>query len=346
MNTASMLSLAIVAFVGCTKATPSPPGAQVAPPAGATVTLPSGAPGIGFDDLRFSAGLGKVLVPAGRSGRLDLVDAASGAVTAVEGFSAEASYGGGHDFGATSADFGGGLIYVTDRTTKRIHVVDPASKSIVGSAALSAGPDYVRYVATTAEVWVTEPDAEQIEVFTLAGGGRTPVRAAAIATKGGPESLVTDLTRRRAYTHLWDGATVALDVAARGIVATWPNGCKGSRGIELDEARGFLLVGCAEGKAVVLDVNGGKQLGTLERGSGVDVIAYNPALGHLYLPGAKSGTMATLGVSATGALTLLGEVTTASGAHCVAADDKGDVLVCDPAHGQLLKYVDTHPASR
>src|SRR5262245_10391126 len=82
--------------------------------AGATVvTMPDGRPGIGFDDLRFVAGLG-VLVPGGRSGRLDVVDPATLAVSSVDGFARERSWGGGHDQGATSADAGAGWLFVTD----------------------------------------------------------------------------------------------------------------------------------------------------------------------------------------------------------------------------------------
>src|SRR6185295_3421600 len=104
---------------------------------------------------------------------------------------------------------------------------------------LAASPDYVRWVAPTGEVWVTEPDAEQIEVFTAPPDGTSaPKQAALVKVKGGPESLVIDPTRGRAYTHLWKSATVAVDLRSRAIVATWPNSCEGSRGIALDERRG------------------------------------------------------------------------------------------------------------
>ena len=45
-----------------------------------SIELPGGKPGIGFDDLQYSARLGRVLVPAGRSGTLDLIDPATGKV--------------------------------------------------------------------------------------------------------------------------------------------------------------------------------------------------------------------------------------------------------------------------
>jgi hypothetical protein len=61
------------------------------------------------------------------------------------------------------------------------------------------------------------------------------------------------------------------------------------------------------------------------------------------LPGGKSESMALLGVSKAGALSLLSTVKTARGAHCVAADDHHQAWVCDPDHDQLLLVDDTHP---
>jgi DNA-binding beta-propeller fold protein YncE len=310
------------------------------PPAGVgVVALPDGRPGIGFDDLRFSQTYG-VLAPGGRSGNLDLVDGATHAVTTVGGFSMEPLHFAGHDQGATSVDEGAGFLFVTDRTTRELHVVDPGKKQIVGTAAVATSPDYVRYVPQTNEVWVTEPDAEQIEIFALVGS--QPTRAAVISIIGGPESLVVDKTRDRAYTHLWSGGSVSVDLRARMVVGVWPNGCTSSRGISLDEARGFLFAGCDEGRAAVLDVkSGGAILGTLDvPARGVDVIDYSTLLGHLYLPGQSNALMAIVSVDASGHLSLLGTQPTIAGAHCVAADDRGNAWVCDPDNGQLLVVVD------
>jgi hypothetical protein len=163
---------------------------------------------------------------------------------------------------------------------------------------------------------------------------------------GGPESLVVDPARGRAYTHLWKSTTLAIDLKTRAIAARWPNGCAGSRGIALDAEHGFLFVGCAEGKAVVLDLSkNGAVVDSLSAGAGVDIIAFNPALRHLYLPGGKSESMAILGVSKTGKLSLLSTVPTARGSHCVAADDHRQAWVCDPDHGRLLLVMDQHPRS-
>jgi hypothetical protein len=346
MRTASLLHVVVPLLGACTTQAVKPsPGA----PRGVPIVLPDGPGGIGFDDLGFAPGLHRVLAPAGRTGNLDLVDPSTHDVTAIPGFSKSEAGQGGHGNGTTSADSGGGLLFAIDRDARQLDVVDPAGRKIIASAPLAAQPDYVRFVALTHEVWVTEPGARQIEVFSLpAQGTPTPASSATIAFPDGPESLVIDATRKRAYTHEWGSKSHAVDLATHAIVATWSNTCGSSRGVALDEARGFLFVGCDEGKAVVLDVeHDGHVLGTLSPGvSGVDIIAYNPTLAHLYLPGESTGTMAILAVAPSGALTSLGIVATVDGAHCVAADDQANAWVCDPGHGQLLLYRDGYPASK
>jgi hypothetical protein len=310
----------------------------------ATIELPGGSGGIGFDDLRFAPSVNALLVPAGRTGALDLVDPRTGSVAAIGGFRKTEKFGGGHREGTTSADEGRGSLFAIDRDSKEVAIVDPRSRRIVSRAGLSASPDYVRFVAPTAEIWVTEPDAERIEVFRLEEKNPAqPIAAGNIEVKGGPESLVIDGKRGRAYSHLWGGRTVAIDLKTKEIVATWSNGCKGSRGIALDEDRGFLFVGCAEGKAVVLNATDGRQLSFATAGDGVDIIDYSPKVGRLYFPGGKSATMATFAVSPSGELSLLGTVPTAAGAHCVAADLSGNVYVCDPKKGRLLVFRDLYP---
>ena len=311
-------------------------------PGSAAVTLPGGAPGIGFDDLRFAPSLGLILAPAGRSGFLDLVEPASGKVTSVPGFSETGTWDGGHDQGVTSADEGAGFLFATDRTSGDLAIVDPKSRRIASRTKLGGPPDYVRFVPATRELWVTSPDRERIEVFRLGKEGPpTAVSDGFVPIPGGPESLVIDAKRGRAYTHLWDGETDAIDLVGRKIVAKWKNGCRGSRGIALDEERGFLFTGCAEGKATVLSVTDGHEISTASSGNGVDIIDYDSAAKRLYFPGGKSATMAIFDVSAEGKLSLRRIVTTSAGSHCVAVAPNGTAYVCDPRKGRLLAFRET-----
>lgn len=53
------------------------------------LTLPGGDAGIGFDDLMFSSSLHRVLAPAGRTGKLALIDPATLNIESISGFSAD-----------------------------------------------------------------------------------------------------------------------------------------------------------------------------------------------------------------------------------------------------------------
>lgn len=312
---------------------------------GTGVKLPNTPPGIGFDDLRYSANLHRVLVPSGRSGRLNLIDPDTLSVTSIAGFSERSEYSGGHDDGATSVDEAHGVLYVTDRSNQSLVVVKPAKHEVVGGVRLAAEPDYVRFISTTNELWVTQPAAEQIEVFEL-GADAMPVSKATVRIENGPESLVFDATRARAYTHRWQKTTVALDVKTRAVVAEWPNGCAASRGIALDEQRGWLFSACNEGTVAVLDIaHGGKLISQIERGSGFDVIGYSARLGHVYLAGGACSCVVPLGVNSQGQLSFLGRVNAPSSTHCAVADDIGNAWVCDPDAGRVLRLVDRHAAT-
>jgi len=108
------------------------------------------------------------------------------------------------------------LLFATDRDVKKRNVIDAKVGSVVATAPLASGPDYVRYVSTTGEVWVTEPSAARIEIFSLPQNcAPEPAHADFISVPGGPESLVIDNKRERAYTHLWTDTAVAIDLKSR-----------------------------------------------------------------------------------------------------------------------------------
>jgi hypothetical protein len=288
-----------------------------------------------------------VLVPGGRTGNLVLIDPDRLETTAIAGFSVVADYSGGHDDGPTSVDEGKGFLFVTDRTSQKLNVVDPRSKAIVSAVPLGAHPDYVRFVASTNELWVSEPDTGQLEIFSVSDTNPPALaHAASVNVSNGPESLVIDAKRSRAYTHRWQSSTVAIDVAKRTIVDEWSNGCASSRGIALDEARGWLFAACLEGTTSALDVDhGGHILSAVAQGSGFDVMGYNPSSGHVYLAGSACQCLVTLGVSSAGQLSFLGRQDAPADTHCVTSDDAGHAWVCDPNGGALLRVTDSFSTS-
>src|SRR5215471_4652689 len=239
-----------------------------AEPAKTTLALPGGAGGIGFDDLRYDRALGKLLIPAGRTGNIDVIDPATRSITPIGGFSKAQRFSNGHGQSVTSVDAGLGFLFATDRSSQSLAVVDPKSGKIVAHAALASAPDYVRFVAGTHQVWVTQPGKGRIEIFSLSNASPPrPTHADFIDVPGGPESLAIDERRGRAYTHLWKESTWAIDLKTRKVASKWSAGCDDPRGIWIDQERGFLLIGCEDGTATALDVDhGGRVLSKVKSG--------------------------------------------------------------------------------
>ena len=307
------------------------------------VPLPGGARGLKLDDLYFDRGIGKLVVPAGQTGQLDFIDPETRQVAAIDGFAAPRRSPGPVSGGLTSADGGPGIIFTTDRTDKRLYIVNSISRKIIGSTPLAGGPDYVRFVAPRREVWVTEPGEHQIEVFSLsAPSAAWAARHAAVITSSAPlEALAIDETRGRAYTN--QGAdTLVIDLDSRQIIRRWPNGCKRASGLALDAARAFLVVACAEGRAATLDAaHSGMPLSAIEAPESLDIIAFSPERSHVYLAGGKAGAVTIARLSDDGRLTTIDSIRTAPGAHCVAADNRGGVWLCDGRAGRVLYFKDT-----
>ena len=312
------------------------------------VPVPGGEGGIGFDDLVFSPALGRFVVPGGRTGSVFLLDPATRQLQAMGSLSKLPTWKGGHGQGATSADARADTLFVADRTAKRLFALPLNGKGPPADAPLESGPDYVRWVETTGEVWVTEPDASSIEVFRFEAGPKpTLVHAARITVPDGPESLVIDPAHGRAFTNSWHERTVAIGLRERSIVGEWKNGCKDARGLDADRARGLLLVGCAEGLVTVIDTSGkGRLAGQARTGAGVDIVAYVPSTRRLYVPSGKAASLEAFEVQADGSLRSLWRQPAVTQAHCVAADDAHHVVVCDPQGGRLLIYEDGTGRSR
>jgi len=210
----TLLGLSVLAtLAACSGATSDEPLAQ----ADTAFVIEAGS--VGFDELAWAPGLHRVIVPAGGTGRVHLLDPATGSAEIVDGFSKSTALRGGHSQGPTSAAEAEGYVVTVDRTAKRVVIFDPKTHAIVGGHDLGATPDYVRFDPTSREVWVTEPDAEQIEVFALdpLRGAAAFERITSILIADGPESLVFDTARGRAYASLWRGVTVAIDIATHAV---------------------------------------------------------------------------------------------------------------------------------
>ncbi|MGA7966141.1 MAG: hypothetical protein WCB49_09675 [Gammaproteobacteria bacterium] len=310
------------------------------------IPLPGGGHGLDLDDMGYVPALHRIVVPAGQTGALVLIDSDTNALELIPGIApTTAAKAHGRDEGTSSAAYGEGFLFASDHTDKAIAIVNPAHRTVLSRAPLKSGSDYVRYLASAHEVWVTEPRAAQIQVFHFSTHPKPVLTPeAVIPVPGGPESLVFDAAHHRAYTNLWKEKTVAMNTVTHTVVAHWSNGCKDARGLALDHAHHHLFVACKEGAVSVLSLPAnGKLLVHVKADAGIDIISYSPRLHQLYIPGSRSATLTIFHVAASGALKPLATYPTAKYAHCVADDNYGHIFVCNPHGGGVLEITEHAP---
>jgi hypothetical protein len=229
-------------------------------------------------------------------------------------------------------------LYATDRTAGQLVQVDLETKARHNVLALRGHPDYVRYIASTRELWVTEPGGAHIEVVAL-GHDRPPslTSIAMLAVKGGPESLVIDGAHQRAYTNSFAGSTFAIDLTTREIVSQRKNGCARSLGLALDVQSQRIFVGCAVGELTELAAIGGEVIARRKVGPSIDIISYDAIHQRVVAASAGKHQLDVVKSSPSGELNTEYVVPTESAASCVVTDDKGRAWICDPTHGRVLR---------
>jgi hypothetical protein len=324
-------------------ATTAPAAAPAAPRAHVTIVhLANGRPGIGFDDVLFDRATNRFYVPGGRSGNLFAIDPTTAQSSVlVGGFSRTPKWDGGHDFGITSVSAGRGFLFVTDRTTGKLSVIKLSTRRVVAAVKLGASPDIVRYVAPTNQLWVTEPDSEQIEVLTGPSGQTVrPRHVSNIPVPGGPEALVIDAAHGFAYTNAGP-KTMQVNLKKRTVRFGWASGCETAKEIALDVKRNVAFNACAEGGVFAVRLVGDhKVVGHVATPGDVDFPGYASSLGHLYVSSGVGKKVYIVRVAANGALTRLGTVPGALDSANAFADAGGNIWVPRPHTGDVIRITD------
>jgi DNA-binding beta-propeller fold protein YncE len=303
----------------------------------AALDLPGGPP-VGMDYLAYDPGTNRIWVPAGNTAAVDVLDVATGKVTAIGGFAtAPARRPGRPRTGPSSATVGDGVVWIGNRADNRLSAYDARSLAPAAACQLSSMPDGLAYVRTTREVWVTTPGDQSITIVGVSG--KTAAVRATVRLRGEPEGYAVDDARGLFFTNLEDkDRTLAIDIRARKVVGDWPASCgaAGPRGLAIDRTHGWLFVACTNG-AVAVDVeHGGKMLGRLETGGGVDNLDYDPRRQTLFVASSAAGDMTIARVDGRGVPQKARVVPTARGARNPILDGQGRAYVEDAAGGRLL----------
>ncbi|MEP7120851.1 MAG: hypothetical protein ABJE95_08080 [Byssovorax sp.] len=332
------------AMVSPAKAAPAPGSAG---PAARPIALPGGESGVSMDYLACDRATGRVWVPAGNTGSVDVIESAGSKVTRIAGFpTAELErHGKKRVVGPSAATLGEGVAYIGSRGDSSICAVDTTTLQRGACVILESMPDGLAFIASVKEVWATTPRDKSITILDVSTPS-TPKVKAKLSLEGEPEGYAVDDARGIFYTNLEDkDRTLAIDIKARKVVATWMPQCgeDGPKGLALDHARSFLLVACSD-HVLALDAgHDGQLLSKIATGDGVDNIDYLETRHQLFVGAAKAAQLTIAGLDPAGKLTSVAVIPTLAGARNAVVDAQGNAYLTDSAGGRILAIAAPHP---
>ncbi len=321
-----------------------------ASPAGlalSSIALP-GAPadGVFLDYLAADRPHNRVWVPAGGTGKVDVIDTKTLEIHPIPDFpTAEVErQGKKRTVGPTSASVGDGFVYVGNRADSSVCAVDATTLARGGCVTLPSSPDGVAYVASKHEVWVTTPRAKSIQILDVSAPS-TPKLAGSFTLEGEPEGYAVDDAHGVFYTNLEDkDRTLRIDLGSRKVVSTWLPACgeDGPKGLAIEPAEQLLVVACSDHVEVMDAGKDGKILSKLDTGDGVDNIDYLPSSRSVYAGAARAATITIAHLDSKGGLAKTAARATAKGARNAVATSDGVAYLADGPEGKVLVVTPAH----
>jgi DNA-binding beta-propeller fold protein YncE len=330
------------AMMACASAWSEPPAAASSPKAPRSIALP-GAPatgGVGMDFIAYDRANGRIWVPAGNTGSVDVIDVATDKVTRIEGFATKETERDGRKrtMGPSSVAVGEGVVFVGNRGDDSICAVDAVALKKGPCIKLDSMPDAIALVPSAKEAWVTTQANDSIVVLDISSPSALTVKAS-IVVPGSPECFAVDDARGLVYTNLEDkDRTVAVDVKTRKVTKTWMPECgeAGPRGLALDAGRNVLFVACTT-KVQSLDAgHDGKRLGSLEVGDGIDALDYLEPRHELFAAASRAAKLVVVSVDLQGGLTAKETIPTTASVRNPAVTEKGVVYLANSKDGAIL----------
>jgi DNA-binding beta-propeller fold protein YncE len=306
------------------------------------IALPGISGHAALDYLVFESSRGRIWVPVGDTGSVDVFDPASAQFTRIDGFkSAERDmHGKKRMMGPSSGSFGEGFVYIGNRASSEVCAIDAGTLKPGKCFKLATQPDGVAYVASAKELWVTTPRDSSVTVLDASTPGTLRPKAV-IKTPGSPEGYAVDDTHGLFLTNLEDkDQTLVIDVKTHKIRSTWASACgsDGPRGIAVDAASELVMVACTDHVQVLDGAHEGAQVGKLDTGGGVDNVEWLASQRLLYVGAATAAKLSVIRVDEKGQPAVVAVGATAEGARNAVVDASGNAYLADPMHGGILVF--------
>ncbi|MFL5759758.1 MAG: YncE family protein [Thermomicrobiales bacterium] len=269
------------------------------------VDLPAHAEG-GFDHGDVHRATGRVFVAHTANGTVEVIDAAASRHIATLPDCPEAS-------GVLCAQEAG-LVFAAARANGRVLVIDPLTRQV--TAILDAGqrPNGLAWDSQRQRLLVADVGDNQARLVDLTAATVVVI----IELPGRPRWCVYDPNADMFFINIREPALVVkLDAATGSRISAYGVASAGPHGLDLDERQRRLFVACDGGQVVILDADGGEELGIVPIPGVPDAIWFDAAREFLFVAIGEPGVLTVVD---TAAGTVAEEIITEPGAQTTAFD--------------------------
>jgi len=213
---------------------------------------------------------------------------------------------------------GKNLAFSTNGRAGTVTVFDPGTLQVKQEIKAGENPDAIIYDHYSKKIIVMngrskdlmaiDPDSLKV-VATVPLGGKL-------------EYAATDPSH--VYVNVEDTSEIAaVNSSTWKLSQRWKlSGCEEPSGLAIDEKAHHLFSVCGNRKMVVVDVNNGQIISTLDTGDGTDGSGFDPDLGYAFASNGADGTLTVVKADKAGKYVVAGNVPTRRGARTMTVDPK------------------------
>lgn len=208
-------------------------------------------------------------------------------------------------------------VYASATGTNEIVAIDTATDKIVARTPAGVYPDGIAYAPKPGRLFVSDENGNTETVIDV----RTNRRLATIALGGKVGNSQYDDGTGHIFVNVQGlNKLVEIDPASNRVIKHIPlPGAEGNHGLLIEPRLRLAFIACeGNDRLLVLDLNTNKVVKRFAVGAGPDVLAYDQALGLLYVAG-EAGVLSVFQVSANG-ISQRPDQTIGPNAHTIAVD--------------------------
>jgi DNA-binding beta-propeller fold protein YncE len=277
----------------------------------------------GTDYVTAEAATGRVFVS--RSTHVMVVDGSTGKVVGDI-----ANTPGVHGVGiAPKAGHG----FTTNGGDQTVTMFDLKTLDVIKQIKVGPGLDGIMYDAADDKIILTN-HSRPIGTLTAIDPSSGDIVATVELEDTAPEGAAADGKGHIFVNNEGKSTIQVIDVKTWKATASWPLApCDGPTGIAYDEVNNRIFSGCSK-NSVVLDASTGKIVATIQNGTRVDALGWDPAKKLIYIPNGGEGNVTVVHQDSADKYTVVATVATFQGAKTITVDARThNVYLFQPERG-------------